>query len=276
MKCSYCGAEAGKGKIYCLVCGTKLEAVKEEVRETVSIEFKRVNPQMPAEQPAKQETEYPRTRAVLDEIFGQEQDWTPPADGVPIPEDEEWEFPVTPCADWMSGEVAESGQPFPTYTTAPLREDVLPVAAPAHQTAEIAPKSGQETALQLPVGRSLLKMILLGLITAGIYPTVIWSRIVTELNITASRNDGKRTMPYFGMLLLAPVTLGIVPIVWMHRFCNRVGGQLEFRKCDFRFGAKDFWLWGVLGSLILVGPFIFTHKLMKAMNLINGHYNTNG
>jgi hypothetical protein len=95
-----------------------------------------------------------------------------------------------------------------------------------------------------------------------------------ELNIVGSRIDGKRTMPYFGMLILAPVTLFILPLVWMHRFCNRVGNQLSARNCGFQFGAKTFWLWCVLGSLILVGPFVFIHKLMRSMNLINGHYNT--
>ena len=243
------------------------------------LEIKRSIPKETVEQPAKPDENYPWTNAVLGEIFGPEQDWTPPADDTPKTEDEDWDFPVTPCADWMSGELAEKEQPSPVYTTAPLREDVLSVSVPAPEAPEKAEKAENpacKSALQLPVGRSLLKMILLGLVTAGIYPTVIWSRIVTELNIVASRNDGKRTMSYFGMLMLTPFTLGIFAFVWMHRFCNRVGGQLETRKCAYRFGAKDFWLWGVLGTLILVGPFIFTHKLMKSMNLINGHYNTNG
>lgn len=127
--------------------------------------------------------------------------------------------------------------------------------------------------LQLPTGRGLGKMIFLGILTLGIYPTVIWSRIVTELNLAASRYDGKRTMPYFAMCMLAPVTCGIYPLVWFHTFCNRVGGELERRGLGCRFGARTFWLWCVLGSLILVGPFVFTLKLMKAMNRINEDFN---
>lgn len=42
-------------------------------------------------------------------------------------------------------------------------------------------------ALQLPTGRSLVKMIFLSLITFGIYGIVIQSRISSEINITASR-----------------------------------------------------------------------------------------
>ena len=28
------------------------------------------------------------------------------------------------------------------------------------------------------------------------------------------------------------------------------------------FNATDFWLWNILGSLIVVGPFIYVHKLL--------------
>ena len=130
--------------------------------------------------------------------------------------------------------------------------------------------------IQLPAGRGLGKMFFLGILTLGIYPTVIWSRIVTELNLAASRYDGKRTMPYFAMCTLAPVTLGIYVWVWFHEFCGRVGAELDRRGIHYHFGAKTFWLWGVLGSLILVGPFIFVHKLMKSMNLINEDFNRRG
>lgn len=277
MKCSYCGAEVDQRKVYCLICGTKVPVEKETPQKPASIEFKQHVPEekeVPV--PLKVETEFPRTRAALEEIFGPEQDWTPPAESAPLPVDEDWNFPVTPCADWPVEEEATEENPFPAYTTAPLRQDVMPAEVPVPDAAAVRETPATENALKLPVGRSLVKMILLGLITLGIYPTVIWSRIVTELNISASRRDGKLTVPYFGMLILAPFTLAVFPVVWMHRFCNRVGNQLVIRNCDFRFGARDFWLWGVLGSLILVGPFVFTHKLMKSMNLINGHYNTTG
>lgn len=149
---------------------------------------------------------------------------------------------------------------------------VIPVEAPAILVKQTMPAPR----IQLPVQRGLGKMFFLGLLTGGIYPTVIWSRIVTELNIAASRHDGKRTVSYFGACMLSPITLGIYFWVWMHNFCNRVGEELERRNVDYKFGASTFWLWGVLGSFILVGPFIFTHKLMKSMNLINADFNVRG
>ena len=276
MKCSNCGAEANHSKFYCLVCGTKLTPAEEEFQKTASVKFQENVPQETTDpMTSKTGKEFPRTRAALEEIFGPETDWKVPAEKT-LPEvEEDNEFPVTPCTDWPVDEeldMLDVQDSLPVYTTAPLRQDVEPMAVPVpEKTEKLEPVA--ESALKLPVDRSLVKMVLFGLLTLGIYPTVIWSRIVTELNIAASRRDGKRTMPYLGMLILAPVTLTVFPFVWMHRFCNRVGKQLELRKCDYWFSAKDFWLWCVLGSLILVGPFIFTHKLMNSMNLINQHYN---
>ena len=165
---------------------------------------------------------------------------------------------------------------------APAAPAVTPAAAPAVQQpkpakpAAVRPQQKEVNQLRLPTKRGLGKMIFLGILTLAIYPMVIWSRITTELNIVASRHDGRRTMPFFGMVMLAPLTLGILPLVWMHNFCCRVGDDLQYRRINYKFGPKAFWLWGVLGSLILVGPFIFTHKLMKSMNLLNDDFNRAG
>ena len=158
-------------------------------------------------------------------------------------------------------------QPAPAPADWELEREFPQIRLPEPQP---APK------LQLPTCRGLGKMFFLGLLTLDIYPTVIWSRIVTELNLVASRYDGKRTMPYFAMYLLAPLTLGIYPLVWMHKFCGRIRRELDRRTIGWGFGPRTFWLWGVLGSLILVGPFIFCHKLMVAMNKLNADYNING
>lgn len=131
-------------------------------------------------------------------------------------------------------------------------------------------------ALKLPTNRSLVKMIFLSLITFGIYGVVIWNKIAGEINITASRYDGKRTCPYFATLCLSMITYGIFAFVWQHKFTARVGDEIKRRGYNYDFGAADFWLWCVLGSLIIVGPFIYCHKLMKSMNMINASYNIYG
>ena len=72
------------------------------------------------------------------------------------------------------------------------------------------------------------------------------------------------------------ITLGIGGIVWFHKISNRIGEELKRRGVDYTFSAADYWLWSVLGSLIVVGPFVYLHKMFKAVNKMNEHYNING
>ena len=131
--------------------------------------------------------------------------------------------------------------------------------------------------IQLKTNRSLIKFILLSLITLGIYSIVFFSSVSSNINIIASRYDGKKTMHYCLLFfIVGPLTLGIGSIVWSHRISARIGAELSRRGVQYSFGASDFWLWNVLGSLIVVGPFVYLHKLCKAMNLLCENFNTNG
>lgn len=65
--------------------------------------------------------------------------------------------------------------------------------------------------------RGLLKYLLLGLVTFGIYDIWQMSEVGTTLNLIATRRDGKRTMHYCLMFfLLGWLTLGIGWLVWYH------------------------------------------------------------
>ena len=140
----------------------------------------------------------------------------------------------------------------------------------------------QQPAYQQPVGqlktnRGLLKYILLGIITFGIYPLVVLSAVSTDINIIAGRYDGRKTMHFcLVAFIFSWLTLGIVPIVWYHKISNRIGNELRRRCLPYSFGAGSYWGWNVLGSLILVGPFIYVHKLLKAMNYLAADYNARG
>lgn len=130
---------------------------------------------------------------------------------------------------------------------------------------------------QLNTHRGLLKFILLGIITFGIYPLVFFSGISEDINLVASRFDGKKTM-HFCLLffLVGPITFGIADIVWFHNLSSRMGNELTRRGIPYSFGAVDYWLWNVLGSLILIGPLVYIHKLAKASVLIAQDYNVRG
>ena len=130
---------------------------------------------------------------------------------------------------------------------------------------------------QLKTNRGLAKFILLSIVTLGIYAIVFMSSVSGDVNIICSRYDGKKTMHYCLLLfIISPLTLGIATVVWMHKISNRIGNELERRGLNYSFGASDFWIWDILGSIILVGPFIYLHKLSKAMNTLCEDYNVNG
>lgn len=130
---------------------------------------------------------------------------------------------------------------------------------------------------QLKTNKGLLKTILLSMITFGIYGLVVMSAVSNDINIVASRYDGKKTMHYCLLtFLISPITFGIAGIVWAHKISNRIGNELSRRGIAYKFSAADYWLWNVIGAMIVVGPFIYMHKLFKAVNLMNAHYNVNG
>ncbi len=127
---------------------------------------------------------------------------------------------------------------------------------------------------QLRTNRSFIKTFLLSLITFGIYGLICNGNITDDVNTVCSRYDGKKSMNFYLLFfIVGPFTLEIASIVWMHRLCNRIGDELKRRQISYSFSASDMWLWGVLGSLIIVGPFIFAHKFFKSVNLMNDSYN---
>ena len=130
---------------------------------------------------------------------------------------------------------------------------------------------------QLQTNRGLVKYILLTIVTFGIYHLVFMSSISNDINIVACRYDGRKTMHYCLLaFVIGPLTLGIGYFVWYHKISNRIGKEIQRRNVDYKFSAADFWLWNVLGVLILVGPWVYIYKLAKAMNCLNATYNVTG
>ena len=130
---------------------------------------------------------------------------------------------------------------------------------------------------QLKTNRGWLKLILLSLITFGIYGIIFYTKLANDVNTIASRYDGKKTMHYcLLMFVIAPITCGIAGIVWCHRISARIGNELSRRGIAYKFGAGSYWGWNTLGLLIGIGPIIYLHKLCKSMNLLCADYNARG
>ena len=103
------------------------------------------------------------------------------------------------------------------------------------------------------------------------------STISTDINDIASKYDGKRTMHFcLVFFVLSWLTFGIYPLIWYHCISERIGDELKRRNINYNFSASTYWLWNILGSLIVVGPFIYLYRLFKSMNLLAEDYNVNG
>lgn len=253
MKCYHCGQEIDETARHCMFCGSNQTNAPVAVQPEVAQPEPEITFSAPVPQP---EAVY--EEPVVSYAAPVEEPCAPPVmtsftESVPVAEPE---APAEPFASSVAVATAEA------------------VAVPAGT--KIIYVQGAKPAIELATNRSLAKMFFLGLVTFGIYPLVIYCKLVTDLNIAASRYDGRRTMPYMAMCSLAPMTLFIVPIVWIHNLCDRIKVELKRRDIDYKFGPATFWLWNVLGFLILVGPFIFLHKLMKAMNKICENFNQVG
>lgn len=130
---------------------------------------------------------------------------------------------------------------------------------------------------QLKTDRGLVKTILLSILTLGIYSLVVDAHISEDINVVCSRYDGKKTMNFWLLtFIVGPLTCGIGYLVWRHKLNARMGAELKRRNIDYNFGAADYWLWCILGVLIIVGPFVYLYKYLKAINLINADFNQNG
>lgn len=312
--CLHCGQPLVPGAKFCGCCGGDQSMQP----ETESVEVPVV-----AEEPvAAQESEVAEEPVVMEQIVPAEPETEPVLETDPVVAETPEEPAEEPAAEEPA--VAPSVEqpapapvivppvaepiPVPAREPAPYRYDPDPAYQPQPAVTPVAPPAVRP-ALQLPTGRGMLKYFLLGLITFMIYPLVIMSRISGEINIVASRHDGKRTMHFLGMTLLAPLTLMIYVFVWYHKLCGRMGDELVRRKIRYKFSAASYWLWnlvwplsfsvaGTVGVFVLqsmriaveflpligiaagligsVGMFVFFHKFFKSMNLINADYNEKG
>lgn len=168
----------------------------------------------------------------------------------------------------------------PVQNSAPQQQNAAPQAqysAPQQQYAAPQQPYGAPPRPHLECDRSWIKILLLTMVTCGIYGIITYYKLTEDINTICRPYDNKTTQNYLvATLLLGPITCGIYPIVWMHGLCNRIGDNLRARNIPSDFSASTFWLWNVLGSFIFVGPFIFMYKLFDATNKLAADYNARG
>ena len=125
----------------------------------------------------------------------------------------------------------------------------------------------------LKTDRAMWKLMLFSVLTLGIYSIIFFIPFSFDLNKIAPRREKEKTINYLWAYVLAMCTFAVVLLVWHYQVARHVEEALSRRDINYDFGTSSFWIWLIVGSLFLVGPFIYFHKLCRAMNLLCEHYN---
>lgn len=128
---------------------------------------------------------------------------------------------------------------------------------------------------KLVTNRNMWKLMILNILTLGIYSIFFFIPFSFDLDKVDPKREREKTMNFFVAYILSLFTFSIVITIWHYHIAKRVEEALAFRKIDYDFSTRDFWKWYFFGSFIIVGPFIYFHKLCSAMNLLCWSYNEN-
>lgn len=112
---------------------------------------------------------------------------------------------------------------------------------------------------------SLLKYVALSIVTLNIYQFYFIYKVAKDLNYMC-RKDGSKTLGLFVTLLLGIITGGVFFIVWYIISLNRMNSYLRANNQDTEITELPYALWLTLGTFIIVGPFIATHKYLQTLN----------
>jgi hypothetical protein len=121
--------------------------------------------------------------------------------------------------------------------------------------------------------RSLLTVILLSIVTCGIYGIVFWYSYSDDMNKVCN-GDGKQTQNYLIVFLLSMVTCGIYGFIWFYGVANRLRDNAPRYGTSFAEDGSTVLLWMILGSFLCgIGQFYAWYILIKNMNDLGNRYN---
>ena len=121
--------------------------------------------------------------------------------------------------------------------------------------------------------RSLIKLLLLNLITAGIYGLFFWERYAEDMN-TVCMGDGRKTRGVIGRTLLTILTLGIYEQVWLYKAGDRIAANCRVKGIPAKATGGSVLLWYTVGTLLFgIGPLVAISKLIRGLNDLSAAYN---
>lgn len=120
--------------------------------------------------------------------------------------------------------------------------------------------------------RSLLVLVLLSIITFGLYSLFFWHAYARDMNIVCA-GDGRKTSGIIAQVVFSILTLGIYNLIWIYSAGDRIFYNCTKRNIPNTTSGGSVLLWYVLGSFIFVGPFVGLYQLISGLNQLCVDYN---
>ena len=120
--------------------------------------------------------------------------------------------------------------------------------------------------------RSLIGLVLLSIVTFGIYGLYWIYKIAKDVN-TICQGDGKKTAGLIKYWLLGIITFGIYQLIWVYMLGDRLQDNAQKYNITIKESGGTVLLWLILGSFIIIGPFIALHIIIKNTNALANEYN---
>ncbi len=125
----------------------------------------------------------------------------------------------------------------------------------------------------MKTNRSLISLILLSIITFGIYPLFFWHFYVKDVNVLCA-GDGKNTKGIFLLILFSFLTLGIYGLVWTCGMQNRLRDNASRYNAGLISGGGTVLCWSIFGALLFgIGPLVALYIQIKSINALAYGYN---
>lgn len=154
-----------------------------------------------------------------------------------------------------------------TYTAPGNPAVTTPVAAPA-PTMNYAP-----AAVALKTDRSLIVLILLNLVTCGIYNWFFIHQWAKDVNV-ACAGDNQNTPGLLPFILLSMVTCGIYSWIWYYKLGNRLAANAPRYGLSLQENGTTIIMWLIFGIFLCgIGSLVGMNIAIKNTNIICAAYN---
>lgn len=118
--------------------------------------------------------------------------------------------------------------------------------------------------------RSLLILILLSVVTCGIYGIIFYWNMYRDINVVCreKENDDSQQSPnYLIACLLTLITCGIYHYYWLYKQGNRMQRVGKEYGIVIEENGTTYLLWGLIGVLLFgVGPLVAMYFMIKNLN----------